>query len=175
VDGGANIPEPASRAHRSHLDSSYARPIALGWDADRDLLTAARAIVHRAGGSARPAIPMVVLGEILLTSLSDMMEGQVRADLVDSLAHNLGSYLRSGRVTLCGWGAGASADAIEVAKDLRDGDPRLEPTDALVVATAIECSSCDVLFTSDRGILLSRSVLRHASLAGLAIREAPRG
>jgi hypothetical protein len=81
---------------------------------------------------------------------------------------NFFDYLNTGRFSLCGTG-----NVFEEAHLLMELDQELQPTDALILASAIGCESCDTLYTTDRVLLKSTKLREHAKKKELKVLELP--
>jgi hypothetical protein len=175
VAGGQIIPPQAPRAHLTHIDTCYARPILLNWDADRDILKAARKLAHRAAGhSPPPTISETALGEAFLTIARDAKEDMIPHAVAIDASRRLIDSVGRDQIRLCGVGSHTGGDTILIAGKLREEDNRLSFTDSLVAATALACEDCATFYTNDPLLLLCLPLLREAKSKGMVVREAPR-
>jgi predicted nucleic acid-binding protein len=173
LGGGQSIPRQTPRAHRTHVDSCYARPILLNWDSDPDLLRAARRLFYSSRGETPLTLSEVVLGEVILTIGRDAQEGNVGLAKANDTSRRLIEALRRNQIQLCGLGSHSGEDPILVAAELRRSDSRLSLTDSLIAATALACDDCEVLFTNDRTLLACQPLLRLAREKSMGVTEAP--
>lgn len=115
----------------------------------------------------------IVLGETLLSVSNDVRDGQLMPTKAAEVSRRLTEAAGRDLIRLCGLGAHDGGDPIGIAHQLRREDDKLTVTDALVVAAALSCEDCEVLFTNDRQILTSRSIINRSREKPLTIREAP--
>jgi hypothetical protein len=173
MEGGPAIPHGSSSPHHYHVDTCYLRPILIERDDDRDLLEAARRLVNRADGRGVCA-SVGVVGETIIKADANSSEGQLSSDDLECMGRNLARYIRQGRIALCSLG---SADNSEVffrrALDIRRADGRIGDMDVLILASALGCPDCEVLYTNDGPMLNSTSLRAIAQEKPLALREAP--
>ena len=171
--GGPLIPHQAPRAHLIHVDTCYARPILLNWDADRDILRAARKLTHRRDESPPPTIGEVALGEVFLTIARDAEDGLISLSIANDSSRRLVEALRHDQLRLCGFGAHSSGDALRISAELREEDNRLTFTDSLIAATALACEDCTSFYTNDPALLHCSPLLSRSHAKHMIVREAP--
>jgi predicted nucleic acid-binding protein len=81
--------------------------------------------------------------------------------------------VRRDQIRLCGLGTLHGRGAVRIASELMAAEDRLTQTDALIVATALACEECKVLYTDDAALLESRELVRVARSRHVTLGEAP--
>lgn len=137
---------------------------ALRLDGDVDTRdTAADLLWNKTPPFARVSLP--VMGEFLAKIVT---EDAWRGGLDRAIA-TFGESVRDGRLSV--WPAGRGARPAEVAAALHRADPRLDPTDVLVVAFVCADPESQRLYTTDAQLIQSEAVAAILNEHGKTIRE----
>jgi hypothetical protein len=134
------------------------------------LVDVARGLISRRGGE-RIGVSIVALGEALASLDNKLQAGEISREQLRLAAERLGGYIAGGLLTVCVWGTGG-ASLFEVLARIQDRDNRLDTADLLIAATALNCSACRHLDTSDRKLVESEGLAALFHDKGKGIGEA---
>jgi hypothetical protein len=137
---------------------------ALGAEDDRDLVKVARPLIV-SGKLPVACASIPTLGELVLT-LAQRYSKPAFSGFMDTLH----GHVSSGRLVLFGVGD-VSTETFSIASDIRAGDERVLPTDALIVACMLEDPRSDILITTDPDILACRGIQERARARRKKIHE----
>lgn len=113
------------------------------------------------------AVSMVSLGEVMTTAARDVPRGL--ADVKDPLTR-LQELEVEGRIAICGPGhTRPESGFLSCVNELHTADERLDPTDVLILSTALCCQDCDQFYTNDSVVLNSTTLRKAAELRGVRI------
>ena len=157
MEGGQRIPPVASGSRPSHLDTHYLLVLLLGEDWDKDVFRTVHSLVTPPHpGSIE--VSLVAVGE----AFAKIATGQLQPSRSDRppLAR-WARLVQEGSVTTC-WADhhARQADFFDLAKQVKIRAPGVGPADCLIVASALACRACQVLYTTDRRLLTNSGLRR---------------
>jgi hypothetical protein len=149
------IPGEARPPPRAHVDSDILRYVFDPLE-DRDLKDEARRLCFPAGTHPKP--PVCCSGpaaaEFLVVLAHD------RADDRDAFLEAVGgfwNYVQEGRLGIFMFGE-RNTEAFSLAAAIQRKDPRIDATDAAIVACFLADEDASVLYTTDRDVSMSRVI-----------------
>lgn len=132
-------------SHRGiHLDTSVLLCALAAFPDERELHGPGRTLLYKDGEQAM--VCFAALGEALHV-LTDPRRG-LPQEAVLTILENLARHIKSGRITLVGFGQ-TEDSTFELAHRLRKDEPRLRPTDAIIIANMCVNEDADCLVTMD--------------------------
>jgi hypothetical protein len=97
-------------------------------------------------------ISHAALGEIYITIKNSFDKGEDFPGN-DTICNGFYDFINSKKLFVCGLPTDFS-----IVKNLMDCDIELKPADALILASAISCPKCKILYTIDRTLLTSTAI-----------------
>ena len=155
---GARIPPRKEKHanHHIHIDTQLARAIILNYDHDPDVYKVAKALESKGNTLT---ISLTALGEVFAGIGNAIEDGErISQEKLNGLSRRMFFMLEDKTISFC---VLHKEDFAIVAK-LLDAEPDIDATDALIVAHALGCESCDVFYTLDSTVIKSKAVARIA-------------
>jgi len=110
---------------------------------------------------------MASLGEVMTTAARDVPSGFEHAR---NPLTRLQELVSDGRVSVCGPGHNLPESGfLACVNEIHRQDDQIDPTDALIVASAFCCVDCEQFYTNDSKVLQSSVLRRFSESRGVKI------